>query len=369
MSVKQKVAILKSRLYRGGVAQVLGFMISDLNKKGIIPDILVLRSDLTPSDFKRLYNLEIEFKIRIIGPDLKMPYEWHFLYFNLLTRGYAAKYDLFINSNNTSFLSSRKIKTITYDHFPRKFRVISANNSIHFPEKMDKHFFDIKYDPFYLARLIYRFNKSYGNNEVLIANSNFTAQKMRESYFSVSDVEILYPPVPISAVNLNEKKAQVVSLGRISDEKRQLEQLEIASFLPEVPFYILGFSNTDEYFRKCEKVIYEKKLSNVFLLPNLPLDEINRILSESLIFLHNVRNEPFGIGIVQAATNNCIPVIHGSGGATEIITNKELYFTTVEEATSIIKKIKKGEIKFTFSNKFSPENFSKQFNEVLDSIQ
>lgn len=369
MSVKQKVAILKSRLYRGGVAQVLGFMISDLNKKGIIPDILVLRSDLTPSDFKRLYNLEIEFKIRIIGPDLKMPYEWHFLYFNLLTRGYASKYDLFINSNNTSFLSPGKIKTITYVHFPRKYRVMSENNSIHFPENKDKHFFDIKYDPFYLAKFIYRFNKSYGKNEILIANSNFTAQKMKESYTSFSDATILYPPVPLSVAELKEKKIQVVSLGRISDEKRQLEQIEIASFLPDIPFYILGFSNKDEYFRKCEKVISEKKLSNVFLLPNLPLDEINRILSESLIFLHNVRNEPFGIGIVQAATNNCIPVIHGSGGATEIIQNNELYFNIVEEAVSIIKKIKKGEIKFTFINKFSPYNFSKQFNAVLDSIQ
>lgn len=369
MPVKQRVAILKSRLYRGGVAQVLGEMIKILNEKNIIPDILTLKSDLSENDFEKLYQLKIKFKIKFIGPNLKMPYEWHFLYFNLLSRKYAKNYDLFINSNNTSFLASKKIKTITYIHYPRKERVFSKCASIHIPEKENKSFFDFSQDPFYLAKILYGFNNSFGNNETLIANSNFTASKIQESYSkNKNTISVIYPPVGNEKINQSEKKKQVVTLGRISYEKRQLEQIDIALKNPEIPFYILGFTNFDEYYKKCKEKIELNNAKHIHLLPNLSRDEINTILNESKVFLHNVRNEPFGIGIVQAAEAGCIPVVHGSGGAKEIVNDFNLEFTTIAEAESIINKTIKGEFSFTFTNIYNREKFRFKFIELLNSI-
>lgn len=370
MDNNKKVAILKSRLYKGGVAQVLGYIIRILNQQGIVPDILTLRSDLNTQDFETLYKLKIDFRIVRIGPNLKMPYEWHFLYFNLLSKRYSKKYDLFINSNNTSYLASKKITTITYVHFPRKDRVISPYSSIHFPEKKDKSFFDIANDPFYVAKLLYKFDKKFGANETLVANSLFTSEKIIANYPDTKNkIQIIYPPVDTVVKNSNSKKIQVVSLGRISPEKRQLEQIEIALQLPHIPFYILGFSDLGDYYKKCKNKIETSNATNIHLLPNLNYSEIQKILSESLVFLHNVRNEPFGIGIVQAAENGCIPVVHQSGGAIEIVHDQKLQFHNNSDAVSIIDKITKGELSFTFSNRFTSVIFEQEFEKLLSSIQ
>jgi len=369
LSKIQKIAILKSRLYKGGVAQVLGTIIKILNEQHIIPDILTLRSDLNEKSFEELYQLKLQFKIKLIGPNLKMPYEWHFLYFNLLTRGYTKKYDLFINSNNTSFLAPTKIPTLTYIHYPRKDRVASESTSIHFPELKNKNILDISSDPFFIAKFLYNFNINFGKKEKLIANSEFTKKAIQHSYPSSKiPINVIYPPVENSEIKKSNKKLQVVTLGRISPEKRQLEQIEIALKLPEINFYILGFSDKGKYFQACMNKINSSGASNIFLMPNLGHTEIQNILSESSIFLHNVRNEPFGIGIVQATFQGCIPVIHGSGGATEIVENKNLHFQTVNEAVEIIRKIKQNEIIYESNSKFSTENFNREFNKTLNSL-
>jgi glycosyltransferase involved in cell wall biosynthesis len=363
---KQRVAILKSRLYRGGVAQVLGHMIAALNEKGIVPDILTLRSDLTENDFEKLYRLKIKFHIKLIGPNLKMPYEWHFLYFNLLSRGFSKKYDLFINSNNTSFLAPKNIPTLTYIHYPRKDRVISDSSSIHFPEKKNKSIFEYASDPFFIARFLYQFNKRFGKNEMIIANSEFTKSAIERCYSNLKNpIVVVYPPVENPEIKNIEKKLQVVTLGRISSEKRQLEQIDIALKLPDINFYILGFSDLGKYYQECKEKINSSGVKNIFLLPNLNHSEIQKILAESAIFLHNVRNEPFGIGIVQASAQGCIPVIHRSGGATEIVTDNQLQFNDVEEAFSIIQKIKNKEINFNFKSKFSEKEFQETFSQLL----
>lgn len=365
-SGKQRVAILKSRLYKGGVAQVLGHMIVVLNEQGIVPDILTLKSDLTKNDFEKLYQIKIDFNIKIIGPNIKMPYEWHFLYFNLLSKRHSKKYDLFINSNNTSFFAPKNIPTLTYIHYPRKNRVISNSSSIHFPEKKDKSIFAISSDPFYIARFLYMFNNYFGKNEKLIANSEFTKKAIQNCYpKNNNEIHILYPPVENSEIKKVEKKMQVVTLGRISPEKRQSEQIEIALKLPEINFFILGFSDLGKYYQECKSKIEYSGAKNIHLSPNLDYSEIQKILSESAIFLHNVRNEPFGIGIVQAALQGCIPVIHRSGGATEIVNNQDLQFTDIDQACNIIHKIKNQNLGFNFQSKFSEKVFQETFKQYL----
>lgn len=347
-----KVAILKNRVYKGGVSQVLASMIKVLNENGIIPDILTFRSNITPEIVSKDYGQEIKFNIVPIFFDLKMPYEWNFIFFNFISNFYVGKYDLLINSNNSSFLAPRRKKTITYIHFPRKARAISKLKSLHMPEEGNKSILDITTDPFFVADILYRMNNRFGKNETLICNSEFTKKMVMDNYHSNSTkIKVLYPPVSLTTeINKSSKKIKsVVSLGRFSPEKRQLEQIEIATHLPDFSFTLIGFKGDEHYFNECESKIKSKNLTNVKLMPNITFEEMNEILEHSQYFLHNVRNEPFGIGTVQALNKECLPMVHASGGSLEIVKEEIYCFKTVDECITRLKDLDEKKSKNNFS--------------------
>ena len=118
-----RVAILKNRIYKGGVSQVLAGMIAVLNEQGIVPDLVTFRSDIDQEEMNNSYGVDIRFNVKTIFFNFKMPYEWNFLFFNWICRFYIKKYDFLINSNNTSFLLPGTIPVLSYVHFPRKQRV------------------------------------------------------------------------------------------------------------------------------------------------------------------------------------------------------------------------------------------------------
>jgi len=351
-----KVAILKNRVYKGGVSQVLASMIKVLNENGIIPDILTFRSNITSEIISKDYGQEIRFNIVPIFFDVKMPYEWNFIFFNFISRFYVGPYDLLINSNNSSFLAPRRRKTITYIHFPRKARAVSKLKSLHMPEEGNKNILDIKTDPFFIADILYRMNNRFGNNESLICNSEFTRKMILENYISDPEkIKVLYPPVsiPSEIKNTGKKPRSVVTLGRFSPEKRQLEQIEIASRLPEFEFTLIGFKGDPEYFGECERMIRSKNLTNVKLSPDISFEEINAILDTSMYFLHNVRNEPFGISTVQALAKGCLPMVHASGGSLEIVRDEKLCFQNISDCIVKLKELDDA----VSQNRYSPESF------------
>lgn len=369
-----KVAIAKSRIYKGGVTQVLASMIQVLNENGIIPDLVTLRCDVNEESVQKNYGQNIRFKIRKVAPDLKIPYEWHFLYFNFISRRALKKYDLIIDSNNTSFLSQSKIPSINYTHYPRKDRVISDLYSLHLPEGPKKKLIDIRTDPFFIAKFLYKFNKNIKDNEKIICNSVYTAGKVSEVYpVKTEEMEVLYPPVQLPQEKYFSKVPMtVVSLGRFSEEKRQLEQIEIAKKLPEYQFRILGFSGDGSYVKKCQAKIKDENISNVEILPDIDFAAIEKIMKESQFFIHNVRNEPFGISTVQAIAHGCIPIVHNSGGSREIVKMENLMFTDfvncIEKFNSL-KTRSNNELNEILSQinltEYSRDYFMKRFNFIL----
>jgi glycosyltransferase involved in cell wall biosynthesis len=369
-----KVAIVKSRVYKGGVTQVLASMIQVLNDKGIIPDLVTLKSDVDEEIVKKNYGQDIRFHVRKIAINLRMPYEWHFLYFNLISRNYLHNYDLIIDSNNTSFLGQSKIPSINYTHYPRKDRVISNLYSQHLPEGPKKNIFDLKTDPFYLAKFLYRFDNKMKRKERIICNSKFTAKKVSEVYpIKNENLEILYPPVQFPNKKVESKKQKtVVSLGRFSEEKRQLEQLEIAQQLPEYNFKIIGFSGNGKYLMECKNKLESEKIKNVEILADIDFAEIEKIMSESQFFIHNVRNEPFGISTVQAIAYGCIPVVHNSGGSKEIVNNESLKFNSANECITRFQNLSLKHVDEMNSmrdaihlKEYSKEYFMQQFEKIL----
>ncbi|MDR9418104.1 glycosyltransferase [Gracilimonas sp.] len=374
---KRKVAIIQNRFQRGGRMQVIIHMVKQLNKRCIVPDLLSFQSNITKDDIKNAYGEDIEFTFKDIFMNLRIPFEWNILCFNFISRFYLKNYDLVINSNNTSFLLPKDINMVSYVHFPRKKRNIIPQKSIHFSKGNKKKLLDVKSDLFKIAHYLYRFDRSISKRDLQLANSDYTKETLLSLYpLGKQEVKVMYPPVNVSSdKNNTPKKRQVVSLGRFSPDKRQLEQVKIAQQIPELEFHLYGFVNSNTYYNTIESYIAHHSIDNVHLHPNAPFDDIKNALAESAFFLHSLRREPFGITTVQAIQNGCIPVVHNSGGQAEIVSEKTLRYENVDEAIDIIKRLnrKKDSVLDNYRSSlrnnienYSAQKFEQEFDKILE---
>jgi glycosyltransferase involved in cell wall biosynthesis len=198
-------------------------------------------------------------------------------------------------------------------------------------------------------------------------------------YPEAKNVEIIYPPVNVSEweSNYDERKDEITTMGRFNQDKRHLEQIEIAEKLPAFNFNIIGFvgdKTSRICFMKCKNLVEEKKLRNVKLLPNLSREEVHKRLCHSKFFMHNLRNEPFGISTVEAIAAGCIPIVHNSGGQKEIVTYDELRFEDKSDAVKKVQCISEQNQKIyqkkLINNikKFDKNQFALRFNEILNRV-
>lgn len=374
--MNKKVAIAQNRFQKGGRMQVTVKMIEVLNEIGIVPELVCFKTNITKKEINALYKTSAEFHVKELFFNPRIPFEWNILLFNFIARPHLRTFDLIINSNNTSFLASQKRPMISYVHYPRKDRVLQKSRSIHFPEGEQKSMWDYPSDPFFLAKLLYRFDTRISPNDTQIANSEFTKAALLSRYAIPEErVKVIFPPVGFTETPETPKqKNLVVSLGRFSPEKRQLEQLELAKYFPELTFRFYGFVNSQAYFSTLQQFIKEQKISNVSLLPNASYQEIQVALDQAEYFLHSVRNEPFGITTVQAIQKNCIPLVHNSGGQKEIVIEDGLRYDTFEEAVSVLRNLisksnaEQHRIKrrlYTHIQRFSEQSFKEAFRKIV----
>lgn len=378
-----KVAFTRNRLRKGGIFQVMAEMIYVLNCHNIVPDIVTLASDLDQKTAKESYGQELNFNVVIPQRDLRIPYEWHILWFNYLCSKYTSNYDVVINHNNTSFLhqTSKGQTYINYIHFPRKQRVRSSLRSIHLPDGRKKGIINFRNDFFNIASRFYSKDQQPDERELFLSNSLFTKSKLLETYnLSDDDVQVMYPPVKVSQeLTSQHSKDQklVVSLGRFSKEKRQLEQLKIARLKPELKFILMGFISDQSYWQKCNQYVHNNNLKNVTLLANEPFETINDVLRKASIFIHSIINEPFGITPVQAINHGCLPLVHNSGGQREVINDQDLRYISIEDAEAKLKEIsslsitirnQKVEKLHAHVSQFSRENFRNNWTTYLNNL-
>ena len=127
-----------------------------------------------------------------------------------------------------------------------------------------------------------------------------------------------------------KKKLKIGLIGRIDWWKGQdifvLAAEKLQKKIPEAQFLIFGKSNkydpkTQEFEKKLQKIILEKKIKNVFFRG---FEKIEKILSEIDLLVHcSTKPEPFGRTILEAAAAG-IPIISTDlpGGGKEILPKK-----------------------------------------------
>jgi len=378
-----KVAITQNSVGYGGRLAVITSIIYVLNESGITPDIFTFHiNGINKEKIKRCYNKDIKFNIREIPSYIRLlKGELNILWFNYLSRFYSKEYDYFIDSNNTSFLMPRDVPILSYVHYPRKDRLLSQYVTIHQPEGKRKSWFKSPFD-FHLktTALFYRLNRRIFDNNMVICNSEFTRSRFLQQYPDYNKrILVLYPPVAVkNKVEKNimwkKKSNSIVTLGRFSEDKRQLEQIQIAGQLPDYKFHIIGFAqDNNRYFAQCQNYIYQNNVSNIYLDRNISFKRKMEIMKSAKVFLHSTRNEPFGITTVEGILANCLPIVHDSGGQREVLPFQELRYSSTEEAILMIEKTMSNKIdtQFILGNlqehilKYDEENFCDKFQKIL----
>jgi glycosyltransferase involved in cell wall biosynthesis len=271
----------------------------------------------------------------------------------------AGDIDLILSTQDAAYMPAVRIPTVQYCYFPEWFVHLESN-----PSSM---FWRLYYTP---GTLFYR--SRVDRIDLMLSTSNFTKGFVKRKWGR--DSTTLYPPCPIDLYRgLNGPKENlVITIGRVVPEKRMNLFLEIARQLPQVKFAIIGSvaPERESYLQRLK----DAAPSNVSFVMS-PLRRVKDLLAKARIYVHCALNEHFGISIVEAMAAGCVPIVHNSGGAREIVTNSVGYkWDTVDEASRQIANLTQNdslrtelsEAATARSELFRPEVFESGITKILD---
>ncbi len=329
----KRVAILQNQFRLSGRTRVMCEVIKLLNDLDIEPDVLTF----TPAEIARpigkYFGLD-DLRFNVVLP-AKIPlvrgYFVQVLMFNLLTRGRQGSYDLVINSNDTLYGLNSKANYLHYIHYPTP----AAGHVYRYETSLPRRI--------YGGIMVWLLRHSGGpvRGGRIYTNGQYSREAIHAAFdVPQSEINIIYPPsYDDNLVTEATRVQRCVSAGSILPEKNQLQQLEIARQLPELEFWIMGAIGSPRYYAACQEYIAQHNLKNVHLKPNMPFKELQAALDSALIFIHSMKNEPFGISTVQALAAGCLPVVHDAAGQREIVTEPQYRYESTEDAVAIIRRV------------------------------
>jgi len=360
------IAIVQPAIILGGRLRVILGIVEILNNIGIVPDILTMRLRFDPTQVINKYGRPIQASFRLLPNIPKLPEDMLTVLFNVSLRLYGRPYELLINTGNSLLFLPGEQRVLTYMFFPLKARLASLDASIHLPGKRYP-LWSWRRLKRLILRLLYHFSKPNPAHSI-VCMTKFTCDTLRTVYNLHANLPVVYPPVDISRFRAGsyERSLSIVSVGRFTPDKRQLEQIRLAEQMPHIPFHIIGFANNNQYYQMCRRYVEEFNVENVSLHPDVPFTDMFSLLQSARYFLHTTINEPFGITVVQAIAAGCLPIVHDSGGQREIVIEPALRYRSLSEVPGIIERLEKiGEIERQLLVKKLQEHIMVNFDETV----
>ena len=186
--------------------------------------------------------------------------------------------------------------------------------------------------------------RTFARGYPIFLNSAYTAESA--AALLGRRLPVLYPPVAVRRFWSTQDRPRrgVATWGRFAPDKRQMDLLPVARLLAdegfEEPFCLVGGTESfPAYFEAIREKIASEGLANVSVVPNRPLSEVVEILRSTAIYVHLTVNEPFGITTAEAMAAGCIPLVHDSGGQTEIVPWPELRWKALPELARKIRHL------------------------------
>jgi glycosyltransferase involved in cell wall biosynthesis len=224
--------------------------------------------------------------------------------FHLISRE-SGNYDIFINNSMLEMVYPLSVVSVLTCHFPERRR----------------------------SRYFYADRYTY-----VVNNSEYTAEWIRKKW-KMNATTHIYPPVDMhGSEQLPHKENIILSVARFENggSKQQLEMAKAFVGLvrtnPEVlknwRLILAGGSASDNpYLQGIEEYLASERPRNIDLRVNIPLEELKSLYERARIFWHFCglyQSDPslvehFGMSIVEAMQNWCVPVVFDGGGQTEIV--------------------------------------------------
>lgn len=172
----------------------------------------------------------------------------------------------------------------------------------------------------------------------VVHNSLYTAEWIRKKW-KIDPTTHIYPPVDfLGSPSLPEKEKIILSVARFETggSKQQLEMVKVFEALSRTFFEELrdwrlvlvgGSTQENPYLEKIKKHLSAGTNKNIELKVNIPVSELESYYQKAVIFWHFCgfhQSDPalvehFGMSIVEAMQNHCVPVVFDGGGQREIV--------------------------------------------------
>lgn len=221
----------------------------------------------------------------------------------------------------------------------------------------------------------------------VITNSNFTKQWV-ERYWK-RNADVCYPPVEVPESIPKKEDIAIISIGRFNGKGRSKRQdVIINAFLSllekldtTLTLHLAGYVQDKAYLAQLKK---QARGFPVSFYENVSEEKKKELLKKSIIYVHacgyqvNEQQEPentehYGIVVVEAMAQGCIPLVVGKGGPTEIVedgingSHWETEETLVEKLLEMIQNSEKlATLSSAAANRaihFSQEQLTKQLEQ------
>jgi glycosyltransferase involved in cell wall biosynthesis len=290
--------------------------------------------------------------------------------------------DVVINTHGDAlpYRISGNVPYLLYLHFPT---FLMRSTSSYASNKYKKSFFWRAYFKPYSLISQSLAMRSMTTSSVILTNSAFSRKAIREV---IADVHpyVLYPPVDIERFShaysrpTNDREVKVLVVSRFSPEKQIENAIKIAHLLQgTIKFQIVGSLTPANrpYFKMLQQMIETYDLSQtVSLTPNASNEELIDAMSKSMVYLHTMIGEHFGVSIVEAMSAGLVPIVPVYGGCSEIVPTEYQYHTLQEAANHIAKNMKHSHDEkrmqmHELSKQFSPDNFRKAMKQYIEQAR
>ncbi len=163
----------------------------------------------------------------------------------------------------------------------------------------------------------------------------------------------------------------VVTVARAVPEKRLELFWEVARKCADYKFVLL--LTRDPRFVEYSQKLCEKVPSNGQVVVNPDVEAYQETLARSKVYLHLMRDEHFGIAVVESMSAGCVPIVHNSGGPKEIVNGCGYVWQNVDEIPMLLRAADTArellsERSVERARFFNRERFDGALGEVLEGI-
>jgi alpha-1,2-mannosyltransferase len=290
--------------------------------------------------------------------------------------------DVVLNTHGDAlpYRISGDVPYLLYLHFPTFLMNSSGNYG---SNKYRKSFFWKAYFKPYSIITHSLAMRATKRSNLILTISKFSREAIREAFPGVHP-HILYPPVDIERFSpaysqpINAREVKVLVVSRFSPEKRIENAIKVAHLLEgKIKFQIVGSlaPANRAYFKRLQQMIETYRLSQtITLTPNASNEELIDSMSKSMIYLHTMIGEHFGVSIVEAMSAGLVPIVPVYGGCSEFVPPDQQYHTLEEAADRIAENAKytndeKRQKMHEISRQFSPDNFRRAISIYVEQAR